>query len=45
VPARTITRDMARLCAEGFIERVMPTASPRTHYFRLRTPPGAASSS
>ena len=32
----TATRDLARLCGEGFIERVKPNASPRTHYFRLR---------
>jgi DNA-binding NtrC family response regulator len=32
----TATRDLALLCREGFVERVMPNASPRTHYFRLR---------
>jgi DNA-binding NtrC family response regulator len=32
----TATRDMKALCAEGLIEKVMPKASPRTHYFRLR---------
>ncbi len=32
----TVSRDLRRLCAEGFIERVAPTGSTRTHYFRLR---------
>jgi DNA-binding NtrC family response regulator len=39
IPANTATRDLKFLCAEGFIERITPTASPRTHYFRLRPPP------
>jgi DNA-binding NtrC family response regulator len=34
----TVTRDLKMLCAEGLIEKVLPTASPRTHYFRLRPP-------
>ncbi|MFH1022567.1 MAG: sigma 54-interacting transcriptional regulator [Planctomycetota bacterium] len=33
----TATRDLAELIREGFAERVTPTRSPRTHYFRLKT--------
>jgi DeoR/GlpR family transcriptional regulator of sugar metabolism len=36
VSMATATRDLKLLCSEGTIERVEPTASPRTHYFRLR---------
>jgi DNA-binding NtrC family response regulator len=32
----TATADLRALCAEGAIEKVMPTPSPRTHYFQLR---------
>ncbi|MFH1024405.1 MAG: sigma 54-interacting transcriptional regulator [Planctomycetota bacterium] len=32
----TATRDLAALRAEGFIEKVTPTVSPRTHYFQLK---------
>jgi len=34
----TTGRDLKLLVAEGLIERVEPTASPRTHYFRMRHP-------
>lgn len=32
----TIGRDLKRLLAEGFVEKVRPTAAARTHYFALR---------
>ncbi len=32
----TATKDLRSLCEEGFIEKVMPNRSPRTHYFRVR---------
>jgi DNA-binding NtrC family response regulator len=32
----TATRDLQQLATEGLIERIEPTPSPRTHYFRLR---------
>jgi DNA-binding NtrC family response regulator len=35
---RTATRDLKVLCADRFIKRVEPTASPRTHYFARRDP-------
>lgn len=31
----TLSRDLAALCREGFVRKVMPTRSPRTHYFEL----------
>jgi len=34
----TATRDLKGLLAEGFIEKVKPTPSPRSHYFRLSAP-------
>jgi DNA-binding NtrC family response regulator len=34
----TVTRDLKMLAAEGLIEKVTSNASPRTHYFRLRSP-------
>jgi DNA-binding NtrC family response regulator len=37
----TATHDLAMLSAEGLIEKVRPTPSPATHYFRLR-PSGSA---
>ncbi|MFH1022927.1 MAG: sigma 54-interacting transcriptional regulator [Planctomycetota bacterium] len=33
----TVGRDLKRLLAEGVIEKVTPTASPRTHYFKLKS--------
>jgi DNA-binding NtrC family response regulator len=33
----TATRDLKALCAEGLVEKIMPSASPRSHYFRLRS--------
>jgi DNA-binding NtrC family response regulator len=36
----TATRDLRALCGEGAVEKVMPSGSPRTHYFRLKS--GAA---
>jgi two-component system, NtrC family, response regulator AtoC len=32
----TATRDLRALCAEGLVEKVEPSRSPRTHYFQLR---------
>ncbi len=37
VSPATATRDLKRLAAENFIEKVTPTPSPRSHYFRIRT--------
>jgi DNA-binding NtrC family response regulator len=37
ISTRTATRDLALLCREGFVERVTPSRSSRTHYFRLRS--------
>jgi len=31
----TATRDLQALCSEGFVEKVCPSRSPRSHYFRL----------
>ncbi|MFH1023165.1 MAG: sigma 54-interacting transcriptional regulator [Planctomycetota bacterium] len=39
VSNNTASADLKRLCHEGIIEKIMPTASPRTHYFRLISPP------
>jgi DNA-binding NtrC family response regulator len=36
ISLNTATRDLKRLCREGFVEKVEPTASPRTHYFIRR---------
>ena len=36
VSLRTATMDLKVLCREGLVEKVAPTASPRTHYFRTR---------
>jgi len=36
VSPATATRDLKGLLAEGFIEKVKPTPSPRSHYFRLK---------
>jgi DNA-binding NtrC family response regulator len=36
VSTGTATRYLRLLMTEGLIEKVMPNASPRTHYFRLR---------
>jgi DNA-binding NtrC family response regulator len=33
----TASRDLRILIAEGLVEKVEPTASPRTHYFRLKS--------
>jgi DNA-binding NtrC family response regulator len=41
----TATAYLKQLGREGLIEKITPTAAPRTHYFRLRTSAGAASSS
>ena len=38
----TATKDLRQLCDEGFIRRVEPSASTRSHYFELsdeNTPP------
>ncbi len=35
ISPNTATRDLRILCEEGFIERVEPRSSTRTHYFRL----------
>ncbi len=32
----TATSDLQQLCAEGVIEKVRPSRSPRSHYFRLK---------
>lgn len=37
VSGPTATSDLKALLAEGLIERVMPSASRRSHYFRLRS--------
>jgi DNA-binding NtrC family response regulator len=37
VSLQTATRDLKALCAQGVIERVEPSRSPRSHYFRLCT--------
>jgi DNA-binding NtrC family response regulator len=44
VSPNTVTSDLAALDLEGHIERVEPTRSPRTHWFRLREAPGDGSS-
>ena len=44
VSPKTICRDLGALAAEGLVRKVMPTASPRTHYFELRTPPAGSPS-
>ena len=36
VSPNTATSDLKSLCEEGFIHKVMPNASRRTHYFELR---------
>jgi DNA-binding NtrC family response regulator len=36
VTPKTATGDLRALCAEGLVEKVMPSASRRTHYFRLK---------
>ncbi len=36
VSLRTASRDLKALCTDGYIQRVEPTPSPRTHYFQLR---------
>jgi DNA-binding NtrC family response regulator len=36
VSPATATRDLKRLLECGFIEKVRPTPSPRSHYFRIR---------
>ena len=41
VSPKTICRDLGTLVAENFVEKVMPTASPRTHHFVLKSPPDA----
>lgn len=33
---KTIARDLEQLCKEGVVERVMPNATARTHYFILK---------
>jgi DNA-binding NtrC family response regulator len=38
VSPTTATRDLKALCAEGLIEKVEPNRSPRSHYFRLKSP-------
>lgn len=41
VSANTATHDLKLLCTEGFIVRVEPSASTRSHYFELRCLPGS----
>jgi DNA-binding NtrC family response regulator len=36
VSQATGTSDLKKLVSEGLVDKVMPTAAPRTHYFRLR---------
>jgi DNA-binding NtrC family response regulator len=38
VSGTTATRYLKALRNEGFIEKVMPNTSPRTHYYRIRDP-------
>lgn len=35
ISPNTGTRDLKQLCEQGFIEKIMPTASSRSHYFQL----------
>jgi len=35
----TAGRYIAALCSEGLVEKVEPSRSPRSHYFRLRPSP------
>jgi len=37
ISPNTATRDLRTLCEEGFVERVSPSASPRSVYFRMKT--------
>ncbi|HOX07173.1 MAG TPA: sigma-54 dependent transcriptional regulator [Planctomycetota bacterium] len=41
VAPKTATADLRALCRIGFIEKVEPGASRRTHYFALREPSGS----
>jgi Fic family protein len=38
VSLNTATKYLQQLVAEDFVQRIEPNASPRTHYFRLRSP-------
>ena len=38
VSPNTATKDLKALCDENYIERVQPSASTRSHYFRLKAP-------
>lgn len=38
ISPNTATRDLRALCEEGFLERISPSASPRSVYFRIRPP-------
>jgi hypothetical protein len=37
VSSSTATSYLKALCVDGFIEKVRPTASPRSHYYRVRS--------
>jgi hypothetical protein len=39
ISPNTATKYLKELCAEGFVERIAPSASTRSHYFVLRQPP------
>jgi DNA-binding NtrC family response regulator len=41
VSLQTATRDLKTVCAEGLVEKVTPSRSPRSHYFRLKTVDGS----
>ena len=42
ISTTTATKDLRVLCEEGLIEKVKPSGSPRSHFFRLRqSPPGS----
>ncbi len=38
ISPNTATKDLQALVTEGLLERIEPTASTRTHYFKVRTP-------
>jgi hypothetical protein len=41
VSPNTATKDLKALCDEGFVERIEPTASTRSHYFVLKRRPNS----
>ena len=40
ISPNTATKDLKALCADGFVEKVQPTASPRSVYFQVCEVPG-----